>query len=258
MRNIIIFILFFFCFSVCVSYAQFDSSIDSEIRKKYNIEQLPPLPQAEPSKSKIPEKPKKYNASGRTYSRKSGTKVILVSQNKISNWNREGAEISFLLNNEIRAQEGAVIPAGTVFKGVLTDSHAPQITGNGGLIKLKINRIYYNGVMSVIDTKLTEAASKKVYRSSIKGSRKYLKNCAKAMTPGRKTFKAMKKTADKLAPYPVINILCIAPLAIGSCVYIINLPIAPIASVFMKGGAVTMPAGSIFRAEISGENKIQG
>lgn len=258
MKKIIFFLLLFLNFSACTASAQFDSSIDAEIRKKYNIEELPPLPSAEPSKPKMPEKIKNYNASGKTYTLKSGAEIILVSQNKVSNWNREGFEVSFLLNNEIMTEEGAVIPAGTVFKGALTDSHAPQITGNGGLIKLKIDRIYYNGVMSVINTKLAEAASKKVYRSSIKGRRKYLNNCSKAMTPGRKTFKAMKKAADTLSPYPVINILGIAPLAIGSCAYIINLPIAPIASVFMKGGSITLPPGSIFRIKILGKNKIQG
>ena len=122
----------------------------------------------------------------------------------------------------------------------------------------KVNEIYYNGIMSAINTKLTEVNSKKVFSGNIKGKRKYWRNCAKAMTPGKKTFTVMHKGAKALFPIPILNILSIVPLAIGGAVYIVNIPIAPVASIFMKGGSITIPAGTAFHATVLGSNQIRG
>lgn len=271
MRKILILTFLFFLIVQNSWGEDFDSSVDTEIRKKYNVETLPPLPKVTPSKSEIPtnntsaqskkfqiQDVKKYNIIGKTYTIKSGTKVKLISREKVSNWNSAGTKISFISQNSITTKEGAVIPAGTIFKATVLNSHGPQITGNGGLIKLKVSEIYFNGLMSNIDTKLMEVNLKKIYNSNIKGERKYLKNCAKAMTPGKKTFKVMKKAAKKMAPIPLINILALVPYTIGTVVYVVNIPIAPIASVFMKGGYIQFPADTTFLIKTTGNNQIRG
>ena len=272
MKSFLTILLFLFLTPCLGNAKQYDDAVDAHIRKKYNAE-LPPLPDSAPSKTDIPHNspaapnykhPKTlqpladYNPSGKTYTLKNGTKLILISQNKASNWNAEGSKVQFLLQNPVSLNEGAVIPSGAVLKGTVVNSHAPQITGNGGLLKLKINEIYYNGLMSAIDADLTKVNSKKVFFNNIKGKRRYLQNCKKAMTPGKKTYKTMKKAARALSPIPVINILSIIPYTIGAAAYIINLPIAPLASVFMKGGAVSIPAGTAFYAEVSGTVQIRG
>ena len=75
-----------------------------------------------------------HNPTGKTYVLKSGTKINLYSKSTVSDWVKEGNRISFSAKEGIVTKEGAIIPAGTVFKGIVIDSHRPQMTGNGGLI----------------------------------------------------------------------------------------------------------------------------
>ena len=254
-------VLLLFCFVLQpVLAAEFDASIDSDIRKQYNVDELPALPKAAPSpvKTTIPKEIKNDTVTGKTYTLKSRTKIALVSKSDISNWNSQGTKVSFLSQNAIATKEGVVIPSGTLFKAVITDSHLPQMTGNGGLIELKVNEIYYNGIMSVIDSKLSEANSKIIFKNDIKGKRKYWQNCSKAMTPGRKTFNAMRNAGRDMASIPVLNILSIVPFALGGAAWLVNASIAPVASVFMKGGSINLPAGTVFIITVLGDNKIQG
>ncbi len=252
-------LLLIFSFSMQILYsAEYDSSIDAEIRKNYNVDELPALPKAPPSKIIMNEEIKNYKSEGKTYTIKNGTKVTLISKSDISNYASIGNKVSFLSQNPISTKEGVTIPAGTLFKASVTDSHPPQITGNGGLIELKFNEIYFNGIMSHISSKLSEADSRQIFRNDIKGQRKYWKNCSKVMKPGEKTFRIMKNTGKSISAFPVINILSIVPLAIGSAVYITNASLAPVISVFMKGGTAKLPSGTVFVIKISGDNQIQG
>ena len=112
--------------------------------------------------------------------------------------------------------------------------------------------------MSVINSKLSEANSKTIFNNDIKGKRKYWQNCSKAMTPGNKTYGAMRSAGRDIASVPVLNILSIVPFAIGGAVWLVNASVAPVISVFMKGGSVKLPAGTVFIITILGDNKIQG
>ena len=122
---------------------EFDSSVDTDIRKEYNVDSsdLPPLPKAVPTSAPtVVEIPKtSYNVTGKTYTVKGGTKIILASKSSIADWQKTGSKVSFVAQQGITTKEGAIVPAGTVFKGTITDSHRPQITGNGGLVELKID-----------------------------------------------------------------------------------------------------------------------
>ncbi len=258
MKKLITVILLFLLNIQTILAAEYDVSIDTDIRKQYNVDELPALPKSAPSKAVMPKEIKQYNITGKSYTIKSGTKVTLISKGDISNWTPSGVKLSFLSQNSILTKEGIIIPAGTLFKATVTDSHLPQITGNGGLIELKFNEIYFNGIMSIITTKLSEANSKKIFRNDIKGKRKYWANCAKAMTPGTKTLKIMKNAGKDIASFPVINILSLVPLALGGAIYIVNAATAPFISVFMKGGNIRLPAGTAFIITISGDNKING
>lgn len=266
MKKIISTFLLLCLFTVSVSAAEFDSSIDANIRKDYNVDKdvLPPLPSttsAPPSKSSTPisEMPKSsYNATGKTYTVKSGTKVHIASKSAISDWTRKGSKVSFVSQEGFTTKEGVIVPAGTTFRGTITDSHTPQITGNGGLIELTIDEIYFNGVLSNIETKLATANSRKVYRDDIKGDRRYWKNVSKAMTPGKTVFDATRTCASVLYPIPVVNIFSIIPLLGGSVIYVANLTVAPVIAIFAKGGSISLPAGTTFKIQFTGTNQIRG
>ncbi len=243
----------------------FDSSIDANIRKDYKVDDsLPPLPKTVPTASQtttptVSEIPKSSHVStGKTYTVKRGTKVTLSSKSTISDWLSKGTKVGFVAQQGFTTKEGTIVPAGTLFRGTITDSHRPQITGNGGLVELKIDEIYFNGVLSNIETKVSMANSKKVFLRDIKGERRYWKNFSKAMTPGKKAFNATRTCASVMAPIPVVNILAIVPLLGGSVIYITNLVAAPVVSLFTKGGSLSLPAGTQFQIKFIGENQING
>ena len=261
MKKIISTFLLLIIFSSSALAVEFDSSIDADIRKTYDVESsgLPALPSTVPTAVTDTPTPKtSYNATGKTYVIKSGTRVILSSKSTISDWLAKGNKVSFVSKQGFTAKDGSIIPAGTIFKGTVTDSHRPQISGNGGLVELKIDEIYFNGVLSNIETKVSMANSKKVFHSDIKGERKYWKNFSKAMTPGKKTFEATRTCASVMAPIPVINILSIIPLLGGSVVYAVNLVAAPIVAIFTKGGNLSLPAGTQFQIQFTKNTEIRG
>ncbi len=246
-------------FSMTASAVEFDASVDENIRKDYDVENLPALPKASPTSSKdSPEVKRVYNTTGKAHVIKRGTRIVLVSKSTIADWSQRGAKINFALQQGITASDGTIIPAGTLVKGTVTDAHRPQISGNGGLVELKIDEIYFNGVMSKIETKLASANSKRVFLSNIKGERRYWKNFSKAMTPGRNVFGAMQTCASVMMPIPVVNVFSIIPLAGGAIVYTANAVVAPVISLFTLGGSLSIPAGSVFEIKMTKSCEIRG
>lgn len=245
---------------------EFDTSIDDEIRKTYNIEEqnLPALPKASPNIQKeTPQKEisstaEKYNPTGKVYSLARGTKIELILQNTISDTTPKGAVVSFKAKNGFVAKDGTIIPAGTVLKGKVANSHGSQITGNGGLLSIEVNEIYFNGVRSKIETKTSNVNSQKIFFNNIKGERKYWKNYSKVMKPSRKFFGKTQKCAGSMAAIPVVNLFAFVPLLTGAVFYGISFVSAPVISIFKKGGKLTVPSGSVFNIKLTDTVEIHG
>ncbi len=256
------FLLFSF-FMPIASAVEFDTSIDDSIRANYNVEKsadLPPLPKSVPTAVEtvaIPETPM-YYPTGKVYGVKSGTKIKLVSTKSITDWTPKGSVVSFKSITGFVAKDGTIVPAGTIFKGKVSDSHPPQLTGNGGLIELDINEIYFNGVKSFINTKVCSAASKKVFFDDIKGQRSYWKNFARNMNPGKKVFIATKDFAKDISNIPIVNLLSVVSIAGGSVFYVGNVVVAPVVSIFQKGRNIALPAGTEFQIQITQSSEIRG
>lgn len=263
MKKIISTFLLLSFLSTTVYAVEFDTSVDDAIRQNYNVEKnndLPALPSSVPTAVEtvaIPETPK-YNLTGKVYTVKSGTKVKLVSTKSITDWSPKGSVVSFKSTTGFVAKDGTIIPAGTIFKGKITDSHPPQITGNGGLIELSIDEIYYNGVKSFINTSINSARAKKVFYGDIKGQRSYWKNFARNMNSGKKVFLATKDFAKDISGIPVVNLLSIVSIAGGSVYYVGNVIVAPVVSVFQKGKNIALPAGTEFQIKFDGSSEIYG
>ena len=262
MKKILTLFLLLIFTNTCVFAVEFDSSIDADIRKSYNVEEneLPPLPNTVPTVSEDTFVPahQKYNPTGKTYNLKSGTKVALNLNYGISDRSTKGSIVTFTARNGFTTKEGTIIPSGTVFKGRITDSHGPQITGNGGLIELCIDEIYFNGIMSKINTKVSLANSKKVFLNNIKGKRRYWHNVSKSLTPGRKVYGAMHNAAMVMWPVPVVNILSVVPFAIGTVVYTVNFVASPVIAIFTKGSKLSLPAGTQFEIKLTQDCAIKG
>ncbi len=260
MKKLVCILLLIFLINNFAFALDFDESVDIEIRQNNNVEEtaLPALPNYVPTaECEIPLTPT-YNPTGKTYTLKRGTKIKLVSVSSISSQSHRNSTVTFRTKEGFITSNGTIIPTGTIIKGKITDAHSPQITGNGGLIELDVNEIYFNGIKSPIGTKLSEANSKKIFFNNIKGKRKYWKNVSKTMTPGRKVFSATQNCANAMATVPVIKFISFVPLVGGAVFYTANLAVAPVISIFKKGDSITLPAGTEFQIKLTQNSEIKG
>lgn len=253
---------------------ELDMSVDDEIRKNYNpsaIENsLPSLPKVQPTSSenkkninsqpvsnlhrvelhKVNNLPVKTDIDKTTAIRiKKGTKFKVKSSANISDYTAKGAKMSFTTLYPV-GQRYFTVPQGTVFKAVIADSHQPQISGNGGLIKVNIESVNYKGYSYKSDGKVTKANGKKIFINNIKGQRKYLKNIAGQIGKGQKFYKKSRSMSNKLTDNPITLIIAPIPTIVGIGGYAVNLVGSPVIAICKKGGHISIPAGSEFEIKL--------
>lgn len=180
---------------------------------------------------------------------KKGTKFLVKSQTSVSDYSRAGAGLSFVSLEPV-TKRYVTIPAGTVFKGVVVESHQPQATGNGGLIVLKANKMVYKGATYSMNAKITKADGKKIFLNNIKGKRQYWKGVARQIDKGENFYKKTRRTSTKLANNPIGVIISPIPTITGIVVYAVNLAGSPLFSIYYKGGHVSLPAGTLYQIKL--------
>jgi len=256
-----------------------DETVDDEIRKNYNPNQLindvgnnntaltkkiktappsEPLPEL-PSITKSEKKQKISNNISNNYVAKiytggnikikKGTSFNVNNINAISDWQVKGTTVKFGLKNQI-VNKDFVLPATTTFIGEIIESHRPQITCNGGLVAIKINSMIYKGQTIPISAYVTRANDKKIFFNTIKGERNYLKTLWKKGNWGRVLFDKMLTLTASLGTEGSTFILSPFPLAYGTFCLGANAIASPISAFFSKGGSVSIPANSPFRIKL--------
>lgn len=274
-KKIILSVLIMLISTLPVLALNFDVSVDEEIKKKYNtnkIEQdvLPPLPKVDNTTNKQPQTPTQttttsipkntptYTTSVPTITKADKkdairiirwTKFQVKSNQVISDWLREGNTVSFTSTAPVY-KRNITIPTGTVFKGVIVDSHRPQITGNGGLVVLKVTSMNYNGKTIPINAKITKANTKKIFFNNIKGKRQYWANVGKQIDRGENFYKKTRQTSSKLADNPIGWIISPIPTLFGIVCYTATTATSPLLAIFSKGGNISIPAGSSFEIKL--------
>ena len=133
---------------------------------------------------------KQSESLGQKITLKSGTKITVRSCEKLSDTMPVGRKVYFKLAKPIQTKL-FTLPENTKFVATVVDSHTPQITGNGGLLVLLVERVNINGKNQEIKAKFTKSNYKKVFFNNIKGKRSYLKNVAEKTNFGNKYYKKM-------------------------------------------------------------------
>ena len=267
------FISFISIFYLCLpAFADFDidTSVDDEIRKKYNTKKieedlLPPLPDnlkndiplksnenfSKPVLSTPPLKEVKNvpQSKNQHLTLRKGTKFTVRLTSGISDKTSVGTKIYFRLSKPIKTRY-FFLPANTRFVGVVTDSHTPQLSGNGGLIVIRVENVIINGNTQDINAKITKANYKNIYFNNIKGKRTYLKNVAKSTEPGRKFYGKMWAKTKKLAGDSVTVIFSPFTLITGVVVVGVNVIGSPVFALFSEGGSISIPANSPFELKL--------
>lgn len=257
-----------------------DMSVDQEIRRQYNpnkIENdlLPPLPDnlkndipLKPNfPTQQPTKPTSSNSNinktttiplkeanipksfGQKLVLKRGTKFTVRLTSGISDRMSAGTKIYFRLSKPIKTKYFS-LPENTRFVGVVVDSHTPQISGNGGLLVIKIDNVVINGRTQEINAKVTKANYKKIFFNNIKGKHTYWKSVEKSIKPGKRFYDKTWATTKKLANSNMTVIFSPFTLVAGVMVFGVNIIGSPLFAMFSKGGNLSIPANTPFELKL--------
>ena len=180
---------------------------------------------------------------------KKGKTFQVVNTQILSDNLKKGSTITFV-TTATETNKYITIPKGTVFKGTVIDSHTPELTGNGGLLVIKIDSVIYKNNTYPIEAKITLANDKHVFFENIKGKRMYWKNAKKSTSKGKKFYDKMWSKAKKYFK-PGIEII-ISPIAFvtGTVVYAANIVASPVLAIFTKGGKLSIPKNSHFEIKM--------
>lgn len=274
---LIIAVMFMFS-SVKVSAYDLDTSVNSEIEQKYDSDKLNKdmgvntSGQVRKSSKKAPKTtpsfdnstPSVSNSSAKSTSTQtkagtkipSGTKFIVKSNNAVSGSSGVNTMLSFTSTYGVYIN-GLTIPAGTVFKGYVENSHTSQITGNGGLIEIKIISMTFNGKTTQIEGKITKANSKNVFLNNIKGKRQYLTNVGNQLKKGVNIYNKIHNVSSVIPNNPVNKVLSPVSAVVGAAGTLTNTVISPVIAVFKKGQNISLPAGTTFEIKLTNDAYVE-
>lgn len=260
-----------------------DSTVDDVIRKNYNVgteikpqETKPAAPIKKPQETvkqqplpKLPALPASAqkqtirSAVTRTPQKKysyiplrKGTQIDISNINAISDKQKKGTNIVFVSERPIKTPY-YTIPQGTKFVGRITESRAPQITGNGGLVSIEVITIILADKYQHIDTRITKVNGEKIFFENIKGNRTYWKNTVNKGKWGRKTFHKMNTLSANLVQDKTTVILAPFTFLYGTALGCISTASSPVVSIFSKGGHVNIPQGTSFRIKFIKDAKVR-
>lgn len=276
MRKILIFYIVLFLLIQPVYAVIADDSVDASIRKTYNTDiveknLLPNLPQVEPtvqydSQSTIFEQEdqpinniiktqslqitQNYDRQYKEIKVRKGTRFKLKLQNSIGDTTPRGTRIT-MVSVYPEASRYVTIPAGTVFRGQVINSHPPQLLGNGGLVEIKMDELIYKGSAYHIDSKVSIANYKRIYLDNIKGRQKYLKSMGNFTRPGNRFMNKMWRVSERLSDGGAEVILVPVALFCGVAVYGFNMALSPVLSLFSMGESMRIPRGTYFEIKLT-------
>ncbi|MBQ8460452.1 hypothetical protein IJ541_10180 [bacterium] len=267
MKKFVVFFLVVF-FSLIPSFAlELDLSVDEEIKKKYNSSKLnydvlPNLPKVDNSQNQaqtsVPKTQPIYSTTVPQITKidpkdaiklPKWTKFQVKSNQTISDSLREGTNISFTTTTPVY-KKYITVPTGSKLNGIITNSHRAQVTGNGGLVVIKITSLTYNGKTYAVNGKITKANYKKIFLNNIKGKRQYLKGIEKQVNKGENFYKKAKIATNKLSNNPILVVISPIPMVVGVAGYAGATVLSPLTGLTNKGGNLSIPSGSQFEIKL--------
>lgn len=187
---------------------------------------------------------------------KKGTKFKVQSRTKVSDWNTAGAGMTFVSTAPV-TQRYVSVPVGTTFKGEIVESHQPNAFGNGGLLKIKANKVILNGAAKPIEAKVIRANDKKVFLNNIKGKRGYVRGMGRAVDKGQKFYDKSRDISRKWSNNPIGSILSPVPTIVGGVGYTVNFVVSPITAIWSKGDHISIPSGANYVIKLKEHAYIQ-
>ena len=192
---------------------------------------------------------KQSKPAGRVAILPKGTEFRVINKSQITEYLPEGRTVDLYSTHEFNTTYYR-IPKNTKFTARVVDAHSPQLSCNGGLIKLKVESANINGHNCALNAKITKIKTDDVYFSNLKGEHTYWKTVGKKAKWGQKMFSKWSKTSTKLANKGAGVILAPFPY-LGGCILVAASTISsPVTAVLGKGGRVIVPANTTFTIKL--------
>ena len=244
------------CFGI-----EFDTSIDKEISKKYNTysieETLPDLPaNAEPDNPKPKQSVPDISAQNVGIDNSTaikigkGTKFKAISKTGVSDYSVVGNKVIFSTIKPV-TKRYITIPANSVIRGKISNSHPPQLGGNGGLIKIDIESITIDNAHHYADGKITKANGKNIYLNNIKGKRQYASAVKKSISKSNTFLKKSMRETSHLASDKLPVLLSPFTFVGGVLIYTGRVVISPVTSLTAKGDRISIPSDSLYEIKLT-------
>ena len=179
-----------------------------------------------------------------------GTKFIAKSSSGVSSRSGINSSVNFVSINTMYGSN-ITIPAGTTFTGVISASHKGQITGNGGLIKIRITGMKYKGKNIRVEGKITKANSKKIFFNNIKGTRQYLQGVDNKITQGINFYNKSRRLSYRMSSNPVGTILSPLPTITGWIGSAVCTLASPVTGLIQKGKDISLPSGTFYEIKLT-------
>ena len=174
-----------------------------------------------------------------------GTKFLVKSKQDLSDKTKNGANIIFesVYPEKIYPNSS---PSKLVFKGKITKTRQPQIAGNGGLVKVVIDKMTVGNLTYPVSGMITKINNKPVYFNNIKGDFTYFANTAQ--TANMRNGILNKMYRDPCEVFCTDTNALIAPLYLlsGAILQTSNLVLSPVSAVFKSGKNVYVSNNSKF------------
>lgn len=192
---------------------------------------------------------KTLSAQGNYITIKKGTKIKTKLLTNVSDYSRKGTRLTFVTTYPVTTTY-FTIPSGTKLQGVVVNSHRPWLSGNGGLIQIKLTSISMQDEIQPVSAFVTKANHKKIFFNNIKGKRKYAKSMFKVMRPGSHFCKKMMNVSYNLARDG--SSIIVSPFSFTAGVLALggNVIVSPVIALFYKGESISFKAGNPFEFKL--------
>ena len=233
------------------------NEFDAEPSSKYTPQNSQPQNQQLPQKTQEPKTTQKIDTQPSTpqktyvYDNSESIKIRKGKKFKVTNTSvlsdnlKKGSKVTFI-TQETETDRYITIPKNTVFKGVVVDSHKPNLSANGGLLVIKVNSMIYKGKNFPVNAKITLANQKHIFFNNIKGQHKFWQNAAKSTQKGKKIYDRMWAKTKKYFKPGIEIILTPITFLTGTVAFGANIVASPVLALFSKGGRLIIPKDSNF------------
>ena len=132
----------------------------------------------------------------------------------------------------------------------MVKTHTSQVTGNGGLVEVKVTSFVYNGKTVPINAVVTKVNGENIFFNRIKGARQYIAGVKSKISSATSAYQKGRSVSTKLASNPVGALISPLPTIGGFVAGTVGTVSSPLTALVQKGKDVNIPAGTLYEIKL--------